>query len=390
MENKESVITGIFWVVNGEIIADKKIALIGANNNGWIDYPYSHLRKWGVLSKRRFPNADFATFPRGRLLFNIKENGYVLYADKCIADKEVFTLKKYFGIECEPVRIANDEHYICGKCREKNNDDIVDYLFKVVLFVFQRDNGDIEVCRATRKEPWGDWYDIAEINETRLFKVGETSELINYFDMNMHYDEFHNSISCISFGPIDSSAFCAGATPITFEVTRADFYVISEAGGIENSISKDLEELQQIVLNNNSLTADSLVQLVMQIPFYPHSYAAMLDNSLNIVNHIEEYGIEGSLQLGKNLQCLFEANELNAIKTIFSAIGDVYKQKIWGLVEVQDVSNALFQLEKQHNEVIRQKVNEISDEGFSLFYKNAYTFKLSANILRGENELTGT
>ena len=47
----------------------------------FIDYPYSHFDMWEKLSKNRFIGADFATYPRGRLLFDVKQGKYLLYSE---------------------------------------------------------------------------------------------------------------------------------------------------------------------------------------------------------------------------------------------------------------------------------------------------------------------
>ena len=65
--------TGIFWFVRGEIIADRYDYIFEEQKQGdFIDYPHSHFAMWDKLSKNRFPYADFATYPRGRLLFDVK------------------------------------------------------------------------------------------------------------------------------------------------------------------------------------------------------------------------------------------------------------------------------------------------------------------------------
>ena len=63
--------TGIFWFVCGEMIADRYDYIFEAQKHSdFIDYPHSHFDMWDKLSKNRFPYADFATYPRGRLLLD--------------------------------------------------------------------------------------------------------------------------------------------------------------------------------------------------------------------------------------------------------------------------------------------------------------------------------
>lgn len=58
----------------------------------------------------------YAYYPRGRIVFKIKEDRYILYADKCIGPKALEDIKKAFGIEGENVTLASDLHYVCKNC----------------------------------------------------------------------------------------------------------------------------------------------------------------------------------------------------------------------------------------------------------------------------------
>ena len=71
---------------------------------------------WDKLSKNRFPYADFATYPRGRLLFDVKRGQYLLYLDRCITDEETKKLIKFYGLEKDLYILSRDEHYSCDKC----------------------------------------------------------------------------------------------------------------------------------------------------------------------------------------------------------------------------------------------------------------------------------
>lgn len=109
--------TGIFWFVRGEMIADRyDYALEEKKQSDFIDYPYSHFNMWDKLSKNRFPYADFATYPRGRLLFDVKRGQYLLYLDRCITDEETKKLIQFYGLEKDSYILSRDEHYSCDKC----------------------------------------------------------------------------------------------------------------------------------------------------------------------------------------------------------------------------------------------------------------------------------
>lgn len=114
------IVTGIFWVVRGEIIADKYILETENTKKEFMDFPFSHFDLWDKLSKKRFPYADFATFPRGRLLYCVREKRYYLYLDACITQSQTERLLLFFGLKKDEVCIARDEHYRCDRCLKKS------------------------------------------------------------------------------------------------------------------------------------------------------------------------------------------------------------------------------------------------------------------------------
>ena len=113
------IITRSLWVVQCEIITDKYIYEWENDEKAFMKYPFSCFDKRDELSKDRFPYADFATFPRGRLLYFVKEKRYYLYLDPCITQAQTDRLLSFFDLEKEQVRIAYDEHYRCDRCFKK-------------------------------------------------------------------------------------------------------------------------------------------------------------------------------------------------------------------------------------------------------------------------------
>lgn len=110
------IVTGIYWVVGKNILFDKHIFFIDEiKNKGYIDYPSSHFEKWDVLGSA-YPCFDFATYPRGRLLYNLENKTYILYVDKCILPGTIEQIIDIFGIRQELHIIAYDSHYRCDGC----------------------------------------------------------------------------------------------------------------------------------------------------------------------------------------------------------------------------------------------------------------------------------
>ena len=118
---------GIFWVIKGNVyskIQENDLENERKENSaiitGFIDSDFGHFREWDLLCANRYPNADFATFPRGRVMFDIKRNEHVIYADECITDNEIEKIVEIFNLL--KYRKEKDEHYTCDKCIKRKGD----------------------------------------------------------------------------------------------------------------------------------------------------------------------------------------------------------------------------------------------------------------------------
>ena len=84
---------------------------------GRIDSDYGHFAVWDLLCANSYPDADFATFPRGRVLFDIKNGEHILYADRCITDDKIKEIATLFY--ADKYRVERDEHYACDQCLKR-------------------------------------------------------------------------------------------------------------------------------------------------------------------------------------------------------------------------------------------------------------------------------
>lgn len=104
---------GIFWVIEGRIWY--KLQEKEKSNREKTDSDLSHYQEWyrGIL-KTKYKNKDFASFPRGRVIYDSRTSEHIIYADKCILDYEIRKIAKYF--EAEKYRVCRDLHYRCDNC----------------------------------------------------------------------------------------------------------------------------------------------------------------------------------------------------------------------------------------------------------------------------------
>lgn len=125
MEDK-IIQVGIFWAVPDEkggqsvLHRSKRCELGEADSLGFINYRYSHFEIWDYLRGKR--TEDCYRYPRGRVLFDVKADKHVIYADRCISDEAIKKVVELFEIEGYELR--GDEHYVCPKCQKKKGDKL--------------------------------------------------------------------------------------------------------------------------------------------------------------------------------------------------------------------------------------------------------------------------
>ena len=112
---------GIFWVIRGRLYCKKQekdvseaVKSSRAMITGMVDCDFGHFEEWDALCGRLYPRADFATFPRGRVIYDIQKKDYAVYADECITEEELRNVADVFGLRT--YRVCRDEHYSCDKC----------------------------------------------------------------------------------------------------------------------------------------------------------------------------------------------------------------------------------------------------------------------------------
>lgn len=123
-----TVKVGIFWVIDGKVYSDIEERATNRLNereklSGKIDSDFEHFATWDKELAQLFANADFATFPRGRVIFDTTENRHIVYADRCITVKEIEHIENLF--QTTNAKVCRDEHYSCDKC-VTTFDDFVD------------------------------------------------------------------------------------------------------------------------------------------------------------------------------------------------------------------------------------------------------------------------
>ena len=115
----KQICTAIFWVVNGRKIIfpiwyPKETFL--EKHTGRLDCILSHYDFWKRCEKE-YPDADFATYPRGRIMFDLDKKENVIFHDECISKEKIKEILDLLQIR--KYRVEYDEHYSCDNCVNK-------------------------------------------------------------------------------------------------------------------------------------------------------------------------------------------------------------------------------------------------------------------------------
>lgn len=103
---------GIFWYLNGEIVGFKQtLDTLIPDSLGLIDSDFTHVYDWEKLN-RNF--GDYEDYPRGRVIFNTKNNTYLIYLDASLLNVETKNkIIKFFGLSERDYefKFRKDSHY---------------------------------------------------------------------------------------------------------------------------------------------------------------------------------------------------------------------------------------------------------------------------------------
>ena len=115
------ITTAIFWVVENKWVIFKPVWLLNDkedNRRHRIDCPFSHYEWWKRYEKE-YPNSDFATYPRGRIMYDLRRKEHVVFYDECISKTQIEDILDL--LQVEKYVIEYDEHYNCDKCVRKKD-----------------------------------------------------------------------------------------------------------------------------------------------------------------------------------------------------------------------------------------------------------------------------
>ena len=118
---------GIFWLVGERLILDASPLSEADPYGDCLTHRNSHIDYWteqqslGAVPKEM----EYEEPPRGRVVFNRKNERFMLYADRCILDKRavVNLIKELMHLPSDRTDVGTDGHfghYRCYRCLENS------------------------------------------------------------------------------------------------------------------------------------------------------------------------------------------------------------------------------------------------------------------------------
>jgi hypothetical protein len=116
---------GLFYVVHGRLYW-KGIPAERADGAYFKSYAKTLSKFWDLDLTRRFPQLkehNFAQFPRGRVVFDVKNDAFSILTDKCVVENPdlIKQIVSEMGLPEDRVTVVVDKECQCEECRQKAN-----------------------------------------------------------------------------------------------------------------------------------------------------------------------------------------------------------------------------------------------------------------------------
>ena len=119
---------GPFYAIGGRLVFDVKPLSRADRQGDDVSSNLTHYEQWKPLFESfRKKNPDFNITdhefcPRGRVIYNIKEDIYYLLIDRCIkkSKKMMTEIFSKMNLPKKKTKVTTDFHYKCAKCRAQH------------------------------------------------------------------------------------------------------------------------------------------------------------------------------------------------------------------------------------------------------------------------------
>ncbi|MDV6327056.1 hypothetical protein Q5L94_03240 [Idiomarina sp. Sol25] len=109
---------GVFWFFDGEVLGEKtQLSEAQQSLPGLLDSDATHVAVWEKYgnftdSSPILAHYDYQDIPRGRVLYQLRKQRFIVYLDKALISKEVKSaIAEYFGFTPHQADWKSDLHY---------------------------------------------------------------------------------------------------------------------------------------------------------------------------------------------------------------------------------------------------------------------------------------
>jgi hypothetical protein len=113
MKKQENRSVGIFFVINNKVIANLESISILQPLNGFYDAELGHSEWFEETLFAKYPQFEqYIEIPRGRVVYEIKKNKFIVYLDKKLNNEQIQKkIMKSFGLTAQNTLFRRDAHY---------------------------------------------------------------------------------------------------------------------------------------------------------------------------------------------------------------------------------------------------------------------------------------
>lgn len=121
---------GIFYLLDGKEIVLDSTPLNRAEDHGsdFLIHARDHQSFWDkeIVCKHtciRLHSYDY--YPRGRVVYRIKDGMFLFYKDKCVGPESVDQISRKLNLPPEMTLTFSDSHYKCNVCNKRYISDAI-------------------------------------------------------------------------------------------------------------------------------------------------------------------------------------------------------------------------------------------------------------------------
>jgi hypothetical protein len=119
---------GIFWLLaDGSLLVDSSPLSVAEKYGDCLTHARSHIDVWAEFqsSGRVAADVEYEEYPRGRVIFDTRQDHWVIMADRCILRSKglIRKISASMNLTGKMTEISSDSHCRCFRCLHVADED---------------------------------------------------------------------------------------------------------------------------------------------------------------------------------------------------------------------------------------------------------------------------